>query len=91
MWEGLEEICRREHQTLHEICTVIENQRGLLSLTAAVRVFILTYFRAAATEAGHKAAGHGKQPEHERNIAAIAAVKRQGRAGQIRRSKQASG
>ena len=66
MWEGLEEICRREHQTLHEICTVIENQRGLLSLTAAVRVFILTYFRAAATEAGHKAAGHGKQPEHER-------------------------
>jgi len=76
MWEGLEEICRREHRTLHEICSVIEGQRGQLSLTAAVRVFILTYFRAAATEAGHRAAGHGKKPGLERNLAAIAAVKR---------------
>jgi len=27
--------------------------------TSAMRVFILTYFRAAATEAGHRLAGHG--------------------------------
>ena len=27
--------------------------------TSAVRVFVLSYFRDAATEAGHAAAGHG--------------------------------
>ena len=27
--------------------------------TSAVRVFVLSYFREAATEAGHHAAGHG--------------------------------
>ena len=91
MWDGLEEICRREGCTLHEICTAVENQRGPLSLTAAVRVFILTYFRAAATEAGHKAAGHGKQPALDRNLAAIAAVKGHSRGAQVRKGKRASG
>ena len=91
MWEGLDEICRRECRTLHEICTAIKDQRGALSLTAAVRVFILNYFRAAATEAGHRAAGHGKRPVLKRNIAAIAAIKRDRRGGQTRRGKQASG
>jgi hypothetical protein len=27
--------------------------------TQALRTFLLNYYRAAATEAGHKAAGHG--------------------------------
>jgi len=31
------------------------------NLTAAMRVFILAYYRAAATEQGHSSAGHGKQ------------------------------
>jgi predicted DNA-binding ribbon-helix-helix protein len=34
-------------------------QEGGHSMTAAIRVYLLTYFRAAATEAGHRAAGHG--------------------------------
>ena len=59
MWEALEEICRREGRPLNDICTFIEAQRGRSSRTAAVRVFILRYFRAAATESGHSAAGHG--------------------------------
>ena len=29
------------------------------SLTAAIRVFLMLYFRAAATENGHMKAGHG--------------------------------
>jgi hypothetical protein len=29
-------------------------------MTAAIRVYLLNYFRDAATEAGHKAARHGK-------------------------------
>jgi predicted DNA-binding ribbon-helix-helix protein len=60
MWEALEEICRREGQTISSICAFIESQRRGSSRTAAVRVFILRYFRAAATESGHLAAGHGR-------------------------------
>ena len=30
--------------------------------TSAMRVYILRYFRTAATEAGHEAAGHGTKP-----------------------------
>ena len=59
MWEALEEICRREGRSLNDICVFIEAQHGRSSRTAAVRVFILRYFRAAATENGHSAAGHG--------------------------------
>lgn len=60
MWSGLQEICRRERSSLHEICTLIAAQRAPeCSLTAAIRVFIMAYFRAAATDDGHRRAGHG--------------------------------
>jgi len=29
-------------------------------MTAAIRVYLLNYFRAAATDTGHRKAGHGK-------------------------------
>ena len=63
MWDALEEICRREQKTISSICAFIEGQRGSSSRTAAVRVFILRYFRDAATESGHLAAGHGQPKE----------------------------
>ena len=59
MWEALEEICRRESKTLHELCSDIEARRHESSLTAALRAFIVIYFRVAATEDGHAKAGHG--------------------------------
>ncbi len=60
MWEGLREICRREHTTMHGICTAIaERKAPNTSLTAAIRVFVMAYFRAASTEDGHMKAGHG--------------------------------
>lgn len=59
MWESLAEICRREDISLHDLCTLIDRRRHASSLTAAIRVFILAYFRAAATEAGHASVGHG--------------------------------
>ena len=60
MWHGLQEICKRERASLHEVCTAIAAQRGHgASLTAAIRVFIMAYFRAAATDDGHQRAGHG--------------------------------
>lgn len=72
MWDALDEICRREQVTLHEACTLVaEHHRGN-NLTAAMRVFILGYFRAAATEQGHASAGHGKK--QRRKVVALAAA-----------------
>lgn len=62
IWEALEEITVREVCTVHEICTLVDRHRGNSSLTAALRVFIVAYYRAAATEAGHEQAGHGQSP-----------------------------
>ena len=53
MWDALSEICAREGRSVHEICTEIDRQRTQSGLTAGVRVFILNYFREAATEEGH--------------------------------------
>lgn len=58
-WNALEEICVRENKTLHEMCTIVEQYRTGASRTAAVRAYVLTYFRSAATEDGHKKAKHG--------------------------------
>lgn len=61
MWRGLIEICRREKSSNHEICSLIaESKPKETSLTAAIRVFIMAYYRAAATEDGHNRAGHGQ-------------------------------
>ena len=60
MWDALAEICRREEMSLRELCGAIDSRRQASSLTAAIRVFILTYFRAAATEEGHASIGHGR-------------------------------
>ena len=58
MWQALREISTREGKTLHALVTEIEHTRAQSSLTAAIRVFLLDYFRAAATEEGHRRAGH---------------------------------
>lgn len=56
MWDALSEICAREKRSLHDICTQIDRERSQSGLTAGVRVYILNYFREAATEEGHAAA-----------------------------------
>jgi predicted DNA-binding ribbon-helix-helix protein len=60
MWEALEEICRRETLTVNQVCTEIAKSHNGNNLTAAIRVFILGYYRAAATDEGHVQAGHGR-------------------------------
>lgn len=63
MWNGISEICRRERATLHMVCSAIAQHKPVeTSLTAAIRVFIMSYFRAAATEEGHAQSGHGQGP-----------------------------
>ncbi len=60
MWRVLKGIAKREACTIHDLCTLIslrKNERT--SLTAAIRVFLMLYFRSATTEEGHEKAGHG--------------------------------
>lgn len=63
MWMALKEISRRERCTVHALCDVVSARKQPdTSLTAAVRVFIMAYFQAAATDDGHVKAGHGRGP-----------------------------
>ena len=51
MWNALTEITRREKKTVHEICTAVAQRKSRsTSLTAALRVFVMTYFRLAAAQ-----------------------------------------
>jgi predicted DNA-binding ribbon-helix-helix protein len=59
MWDALQQICNREGKTLNQLVTAIDRQRVESSLTAAIRVYLLRYFSAAATDEGHRLAGHG--------------------------------
>jgi predicted DNA-binding ribbon-helix-helix protein len=61
MWQGFFDIAGRERLSIHQIATAIERRKPLeTSLTAAMRVFVMAYFRAAATETGHRRAGHSR-------------------------------
>jgi predicted DNA-binding ribbon-helix-helix protein len=59
LWDALEEICTREHLSLTDVVKQIERVGHPGGRTSAVRVHVLSYFRRAATEAGHRIAGHG--------------------------------
>ena len=59
MWDALHQICEREHKPCNQLVTEIDRQRVESSLTAAIRVYLLRYFSAAATDEGHRLAGHG--------------------------------
>jgi predicted DNA-binding ribbon-helix-helix protein len=59
LWEALLEICGREGQDMSSLVRKVAQRGHAGGRTSAVRVFVLSYFRTAATEAGHLAAGHG--------------------------------
>lgn len=60
MWKELKAISKREACTIHDLCSLISLRKNKrTSLTAAIRVFLMLYYRAAATEQGHMRAGHG--------------------------------
>lgn len=60
MWSVLREISKRENCKIHDICSLIHLRKNPdTSLTAAIRVFMMLYYRAAATEEGHHRAEHG--------------------------------
>jgi predicted DNA-binding ribbon-helix-helix protein len=59
-WDALDEIVEREGSSLSALCEKIRGRRTAANLTAAVRLFVLRYFRSAATENGHRGVGHGR-------------------------------
>jgi len=59
MWTALHDVCAREQRSLNALVTDIADGRAESSLTASIRVYLLSYFRDAATDDGHRRAGHG--------------------------------
>ncbi len=69
LWDALSEICEREGQDMSTLVRTVEQRGHAGGRTSAIRVFVLTYFHGAATEAGHSEAGHGQlsrktRPDH---------------------------
>lgn len=48
MWSAFEDICTTENLTINQLCTKIDQRRNQTSLTTAIRVFILGYYRHTA-------------------------------------------
>ena len=59
LWDALVEICDREGQDMSTLVRRVEQAGHSGGRTSAVRVYVVSYFREAATEAGHAVAGHG--------------------------------
>jgi predicted DNA-binding ribbon-helix-helix protein len=51
MWEALLEIARQQETNVNQLVTEIDRQRNSSSLTAAIRVYIVDFYRAAASHA----------------------------------------
>lgn len=51
MWDALQDIARRLRVTVHDLVTEIDRERTASSLTAAIRVYIVDFYRAAALPA----------------------------------------
>ncbi len=64
-WDALHEVARREKRSLDDVVQGIEQTAWHSgSRTSAIRVFVVNYFRQAATEDGHQRAGHGRGGSH---------------------------
>jgi len=52
MWDALQDISQRRRATVHDLVTDIDRSRTASSLTAAIRVYIVNFYRAAAVLRG---------------------------------------
>jgi predicted DNA-binding ribbon-helix-helix protein len=52
MWDSLRDIAHRLQVTTHDLVTEINRERTASSLTAAIRVYIVDFYRAAALLVG---------------------------------------
>lgn len=51
MWEGLRDIAHQRGVSLNDLVTAIDGERDGLSLTAAIRVHVVDFYRNAASGA----------------------------------------
>ena len=51
MWDALHDIAHRLQVSVHDLVTVIDRERTASSLTAAIRVYIVDFYRNAASRA----------------------------------------
>lgn len=51
MWRSLDDILEQEGMTTNQICTMVDNLRHECGLTAALRVFIVAYYREMVRDA----------------------------------------
>jgi predicted DNA-binding ribbon-helix-helix protein len=51
MWDALRDIARGRAMAVNDLVTEIDGQRGAPSLTAAIRVYIVDFYRTAAATA----------------------------------------
>src|SRR5918911_5169741 len=56
MWDALLEIARQRETNVNQLVTEIDRQRNSSSLTAAIRVYIVDFYRSAAAAQGGRAA-----------------------------------
>lgn len=47
MWDGLQDIARRRGMHVNDLVTEIEHNRDMPGLTAAIRVYIVDFYRRA--------------------------------------------
>lgn len=60
MWRAIHDIATKEGCSIHELCSLVYLRKDdNTTLTVAIRVFLMLYYRAAATTEGHERAGHG--------------------------------
>lgn len=53
-WISLSDICTREGITIHQLCSKIDTTKGASGLSAATRLFVLTYFRFVLNQYEHR-------------------------------------
>ena len=68
VWNGLSDICKRESIGMDGLCTMVAERRQESSMSSALRVFLLTYFRLVVdniedTLSSAPATGLGESPQ----------------------------
>ena len=60
VWKAIDEITHRERIDRNHIFSTVANRlKPHESLSSAIRVFVICYYRDSSTESGHVRAGHG--------------------------------
>src|SRR5262245_50716760 len=62
MWDALHDIARQQQMGMHQLVTTIDRERTTSSLTAAIRVYIVDFYRAASLIAGTPTRAHAAGP-----------------------------